>query len=79
MHNLPLDFIAGSLLVLVALQGLSVLLANLEIVSKQIEARSNWVAPNGTVFEEFALEQIEKSEVMQHEFEQSRELSFRTS
>jgi len=43
----------------------------LEVAAKQIEAQSTWTAPNGTVFKEVALEQVEGSEVMQQDFDQA--------
>jgi hypothetical protein len=55
MHNMPIDFLAVSLVTLAVLQGLSILLTNLEIAAKQIEGRSTWIARDGTVFEEFAV------------------------
>jgi hypothetical protein len=76
MHNLPIEFGAAALLVWGVLQSLSVLLTHLDTASKQIEARSNWTAPDGTLFEEVALEQFDKSGVMQHEFEQIRSDAF---
>jgi hypothetical protein len=69
MHNMPIDFIAASLLILIVLQGLSVLLANLEIAAKQIEGQSTWTAPDGTTFEEISLHELESSQVLQHELE----------
>jgi hypothetical protein len=69
MHNLPIDFIAASLIVCVVLQALSIMLENLHIVSKQIDAQASWTAANGDVFEEFAVDQIESSEVIKHEVE----------
>jgi hypothetical protein len=71
MHNLPIDFIAATLIVCVILQGLSIMLENLHIVSKQIDAHVSWTAADGVTFEEFAVEQVSSSEVMQHEFEQT--------
>ena len=72
MHNMPIDFLAVSLVTLAVLQGLSILLTNLEIAAKQIEGRSTWIARDGTVFEEFAVSELESSQVMQHEFEETR-------
>jgi hypothetical protein len=72
MHNVPIDFLAASLVTLTVLQGLSILLANLEKVAKQIEGRSTWIARDGTVFEEFAVSELESSQVMQHDFEETR-------
>jgi hypothetical protein len=69
MHNMPIDFIAASLLILVVLQGLSVLLANLEIAAKQIDGQSIWTAKDGTTFEEISLHELESSQVLQHEME----------
>jgi hypothetical protein len=65
---MPIDFLAVSLVTLAVLQGLSILLTNLEIAAKQIEGRSTWTARDGTVFEEFAVEELESSRVMQREF-----------
>ena len=71
MHNMPIDFLAASLATLAVLQGLSILLANLETAAKQIEGRSTWIARDGTVFEEFAVSELESSKIMQHEFEET--------
>lgn len=72
MHNVPIDLLAAFVGTLAALQGLSMLLTNLQIAAKQIEGRSTWTAKDGTVFEEFAVEEIESSQVMLHDFEGSR-------
>jgi hypothetical protein len=72
MHNVPIDFVAACLATLTVLQGLSVLLANLEKAAKQIEGRSTWIARDGTVFEEFAVSELESSKIMQREFEETR-------
>lgn len=69
MHNLPIDFLAACVGILAVLQGLSILLTNLEVAAKQIEGRSTWVAADGTVFEEYALPEIDNSSVMLHDFE----------
>jgi hypothetical protein len=69
---MPTDFIAASLVTLIVLKGLSILLTGLETAAKQIEGRSSWVASDGTVFEEFAISEIEHSQVMLHDFEESR-------
>jgi competence protein ComGF len=73
---MPIDFIAASLLVLVILQGLSVLLANLEIAAKHIEGQSTWTAEDGTVFEEISLPELEHSQVMQHEWDVTHTATF---
>ena len=73
---MPIDFLAAALLVLAVLQGLSMLLTNLEIAAKRIEGRSTWVARDGTVFEEFAVAELENSQVMLHDFEESRGEAF---
>jgi len=72
IHNMPIDFLASSLVTLAVLQGLSILLTNLEIAAKRIEGRSTWIAHDGTVFEEFAISELESSQVMQQEFEETR-------
>jgi len=72
MHNIPIDLLAAFVGTLAALQGLSILLSNLEIAAKRIEGRSTWMAKDGTVFEEFAVAEIESSQVMLHDFEESR-------
>ncbi|MCE0521980.1 MAG: hypothetical protein LV480_03620 [Methylacidiphilales bacterium] len=69
---MPIDLIIACLGILAVLQGLSILLTNLETASKQIEGRSTWIAPDGTVFEEFALTELESSQVMLHDFEETR-------
>jgi hypothetical protein len=72
MH-IPIEYIAAALLVSVVLQTLSVLLANLEVAAKKIDAHKVWTAPDGSVFADFAVEQIAGSSVMQHEIEHSGE------
>lgn len=72
MHNMPIDFLAACVGTLAVLQGLSMLLTNLEIAAKRIEGRSTWVARDGTVFEEFAVSELESSQIMQQDFEESR-------
>jgi hypothetical protein len=69
---MPIDFLAASLVTLAVLQGLSILFTNVEIAAKQIEGRSTWTARDGTVFEEFAVAELESSQVMQHEFKETR-------
>jgi hypothetical protein len=71
MHNVPIDFVAACLVTLTVLQGLSILLANLEKAAKQIEGRSTWIAKDGTVFEEFAVSELESSNIMRREFEET--------
>jgi hypothetical protein len=66
------EIIAAFVGVLGALQVLSMILANMEIAAKQIEGRSTWTAPDGTIFEEFAVNELEGSQIMQQEFEVSR-------
>lgn len=58
-------------LVLAALQGLSLLLTGLETAAKRIEGRSTWIARDGTVFEEFAVTELEASRIMQGDFKES--------
>jgi hypothetical protein len=72
MHNIPLDLIAACVGILAVLQGLSILLTNLEIAAKRIEGRSTWIARDGTAFEEFAVAEIESSNIMKQDFEVSR-------
>jgi hypothetical protein len=69
---MPIELIAAFIGILAALQGLSLLLTNLEIAAKHIDGRSTWIAPDGTKFEEFAISEIESSHVMLHDFEESR-------
>jgi hypothetical protein len=76
MHNLPIDYIAACLLIFAVLQGLSIFLTNLQIAARQIESHSTWTAPDGTVFEEASLEEIEHSQVMLHDYEQNHTGSF---
>ena len=71
MHNVPIDFLAASLATCAVLQGLSILLANLEKAANQIEGRSTWIARDGTAFEEFAVSELESSKIMQLEFEET--------
>jgi hypothetical protein len=72
MHNIPIDLLAAFVGTLAALQGLSMLLTNLDIAAKRIEGRSTWMAKDGTAFEEFAIAELETSQVMLHDFEESR-------
>jgi hypothetical protein len=72
MHNMPIDFLAAYAGTLVVLQGLSILLTNLETAAKQIEGRSTWMARDGTLFEEFAISELESSRIMQQEFGETR-------
>ena len=58
-------------LVLAALQGLSILLSGLETAAKRIDGRSTWIAKDGTVFEEFAVKELEASRIMQGDFKES--------
>ncbi len=69
---MPIEILAACVGVYAVLQALSVLLTGLEVAAKQIEGRSTWIAKDGTVFEEFALPEIETSQVMLHDFEESR-------
>ena len=71
MHNMPIDFLAAAFIVLAVLQGLSILLAHLETAAKRIEGRSTWIAHNGTVFEEFLVSELETSQIMQQDFEET--------
>jgi hypothetical protein len=69
---MPIEILAACVGVYAVLQALSVLLTGLEVAAKQIEGRSTWTAKDGTSFEEFALPEIERSQVMLHDFEESR-------
>ena len=71
MHNVPTDFLAACAGVLAVLQGLSIFLTYLSTAAKQIESRSTWIASDGTVFEEYALPEIESSHVMLQDFEET--------
>jgi hypothetical protein len=71
MHNVPIDFLVACAGTLAVLQGLSILLTNLETAAKRIEGRSTWIARDGTVFEEFEVTELESSEVMRQEFEET--------
>jgi hypothetical protein len=71
MQNMPIDLLAAFVGVLAAQQGLSMLITNLETAAKQIEGRSTWIARDGTVFEEFAVSELEGSKIMQQEFEET--------
>ncbi len=72
MHNMPIEILAACVGILAVLQGLSVLLTGLETAAKQIEGRSTWIAKDGTVFEEFAVAELDGSQVMLRDFEESR-------
>jgi hypothetical protein len=69
---MPIELLAACVGTLAALQGLSILLTSLEIAAKRIEGRSSWTARDGTVFEEFAVAELENSQVMLQDFEGSR-------
>jgi hypothetical protein len=69
---MTLEIIAAFIGVYAALQALSLFLANLEVAAKQIEGRATWTAPNGTVFEEFSVSELEDSRIMQKDFEVSQ-------
>jgi len=69
---MPIEILAACVGVYAVLQALSVLLTGLEVAAKQIEGRSTWIAKDGTVFEEFAVPEIENSQVMLRDFEVSR-------
>jgi hypothetical protein len=69
---MTLEIIAAFLTVLAALQGLSMLLTNLELAARQIEGRSTWIAADGTKFEQFEVAQLEGSQVMLQDFEETR-------
>jgi len=69
---MPIEILAACVGVYAVLQALSVLLTGLEVAAKQIEGRSTWIAKDGTVFEEFAVPEIETSQVMLRDFEVSR-------
>ena len=69
---MPIEILAACVGVYAVLQALSVLLTGLEVAAKQIEGRSTWIAKDGTVFEEFAVSEIENSQVMLRDFEVSR-------
>ena len=72
MYNMQIDLLAAFIGIFAVLQGLSLVLSGLETAAKQIEGRSTWTAPDGSVFEEFALPEIESSHVLLHDFEVSR-------
>jgi len=72
MQNIPIDFLAVCVGTFAVLHGLSIFLTGLERAAKRIEGRSTWIARDGTVFEEFAVSELENSQVMQREFEESR-------
>ena len=69
---MPIDLLAAFVGIFAVLQSLSVLLGGLEVAAKQIEGRSTWIAKDGSVFEEFAVSEIDSSQVMLRDFEMSR-------
>jgi hypothetical protein len=69
---MPIDLLAAFVGVFAVMQGLSILLSSLETAAKQIEGRSTMTAKDGTVFEEFAVSELDRSQVMLHDFEESR-------
>ena len=69
---MPIDLLAAFVGIYAVMQGLSVLLSGLDAAAKQIEGRSTWIAKDGSVFEEFAVPEIETSHVLLHDFEESR-------
>ena len=72
MHNMPTDLIAACVGILAGLQVLSIIITGLETAAKRIEGRSTWVAKDGSVFEEFEVTELERSQVMQQEFKDLR-------
>jgi hypothetical protein len=64
---MPTEILAAFIGIYAVLQALSLMLTNLDVAAKQIDGRSRWVAPNGTVFEEFAAAELETSEVMKQD------------
>jgi hypothetical protein len=66
------DLIAAFVGVFAALHVLSMLLTNLQVASKQVDGRSTWTAADGTTFEEFAVTEMETSDIMKQDFEVSR-------
>jgi hypothetical protein len=71
MQNIPIDVLAAFIGVYAALQCLSMLLTSLEVAAKRIEGRSTWVAKDGTMFEEFAFSELQGSNIMKKDFEES--------
>ena len=69
---MPIDFLAACVGTLAVLQGLSIFLTSLDAAAKRIEGRSTWIARDGTVFEEFAVSELERSQIMQQEFKEIR-------
>jgi hypothetical protein len=69
---MTLEIIAAFVGIFAALQFLSLLLASMQSAANQIKGRSTWTAPDGTTFEEFAVTEIENSQIMQQDFEVSR-------
>ena len=69
---MPIELLAAFVGILAALQGLSILLTNLEVAAQRIEGRSTWISADGTKFEEFSVTEIEGSQVMLQDFEESR-------
>ena len=69
---MTLDLIAAFVGVLGALQVLSMLLANMGLASERIQGRARWTAPDGSIFEEFSVVELEESQVLQQDFELSR-------
>jgi hypothetical protein len=66
------EIIAAFVGVLGTLQALSMILTNMETAAKQIEGRSTWTAADGTTFEEFAVTELEGSQIMKQDFDVSR-------
>ncbi len=71
MHHLPTDILAAFIGVYAALQALSVFLSYMNVAEKRLEGRRTWVARDGTAFEEFAVSEIEGSNVLKRDFEES--------
>jgi hypothetical protein len=69
---MTIEILAAFVGVFAALQALSMFLTNLGTVSKQIEGRATWTAPDGTLFEEFSVNELEQSAIMKQDFEVSR-------
>ena len=69
---MTIEILAAFLGIFGALQVLSMILTNLESAAKQIEGRSTWTASDGTTFEEFAVTELENSQIMKQDFDVSR-------
>jgi len=72
MYNILLISLVACVGTLAVLQGLSISFSWTRYRRQSIEGRSTWIAKDATVFEEFAVTELDGSQSMLHDFEVSR-------